>query len=135
MLPACASCNFRKNDKSLVKCIQYDLSYDMMTEAKDLPHLNSEAKNQILVALSIKHSKSQSKGNNSIAKLTSNFTQSNRTFESAHKIDRSCITNFDFNEDKPQNAGGFGLIYQAKYTRRFFFFISIKYNKIIFAKI
>ena len=59
----------------------------MMTEAKDLPHLNSEAKSQILVALDIKHlSKSQSKGNNSIAKLTSNFIQSNNTFESGKKI-------------------------------------------------
>ena len=137
MLPACQSCNLRKNNKSLVECIQYDLSYDIMTEAKDLPHLNSEAKNQILVALSIKHnrneinesdidlldefilSKTQSKGNNSIDEWTSSFTQSNNAFETAHKIDRLCITDFDFHEDTSLKAGGFGEIYKATYMRRF----------------
>ena len=55
MLPACQTCNMRKNKRSLVSLIEKDVTFDLDTEAATVTHLNTEAKNAILAALQVKH--------------------------------------------------------------------------------
>ena len=59
MLPACASCNLRKNNKSLADCIRLDLTYDLATSSLHISHLDEDARGAILTALEIKHSRQQ----------------------------------------------------------------------------
>jgi serine/threonine protein kinase/5-methylcytosine-specific restriction endonuclease McrA len=54
MLPACQTCNMRKNKRSLVSLIEKDVTFDLDTEAATVAHLNTEAKNAILAALHVK---------------------------------------------------------------------------------
>ena len=55
MLPACTACNLRKSAKELSECIKIDLTFDLDTASRDIPHLNSAARKTILKALDIKH--------------------------------------------------------------------------------
>eukprot|EP01041_Mallomonas_annulata_P008920 gene8920-18459_t len=55
MLPACAACNFRKNNKSLMECIQTDYTFDLATASKDISHLNTAARATIMLALNAKN--------------------------------------------------------------------------------
>ena len=54
MLPSCPSCNLRKNDVELVQCIAKDSTFDLATDSKDIPHLNTFARDAIVVALKAK---------------------------------------------------------------------------------
>lgn len=57
MLPACATCNLRKHDRSLEDCVTRDLTFDLDTSARDIAHLLPQAKIAIEAALAIKHSR------------------------------------------------------------------------------
>lgn len=57
ILPACTSCNLRKNSRDLLGCVTVDLTYDLATSSKDVAHLNTTAKNTIMLALEIKHNR------------------------------------------------------------------------------
>eukprot|EP00047_Mylnosiga_fluctuans_P007695 m.254964 g.254964 ORF g.254964 m.254964 type:complete len:672 (+) comp19237_c0_seq1:3-2018(+) len=54
MLPACASCNLRKNNRDLEELITADCTFNLLTAAKDVGHLNTPARATILRALQIK---------------------------------------------------------------------------------
>ena len=55
MLPSCVSCNCRKKNNTLLDCIMKDATFDLATESKNAAHLNSEARNAIVVALQAKY--------------------------------------------------------------------------------
>jgi hypothetical protein len=57
MLPACASCNLRKSNKSLREIVQSDKTLDLSTECQGARLLNTCARFAICEALQIKHDK------------------------------------------------------------------------------
>lgn len=59
MLPACATCNLKKNDRELLELLQKDLTFDLATWSKDIGHLHTAARNELLYALDFKHSRQQ----------------------------------------------------------------------------
>lgn len=54
MLPSCAGCNQRKGIKDLGDIIRKDPTYDLLTGADEMGHLNSSTRNVLANALKIK---------------------------------------------------------------------------------
>lgn len=137
MLPSCQSCNLRKSDRPLDVVIREDKSFDLLTAAADVKHLNTGARNAILHSLMIK--KNQLLGNDEStsgdandlledkieaamemiservsarmqstdAELTKVVAEKCQTL----KIDASSI---EYDEEKFIDSGGYGEVFQGR---------------------
>eukprot|EP01034_Spumella_vulgaris_P025233 gene25233-31664_t len=138
MLPSCASCNLRKHSKDLLECITTDLTYDLSTASKDVTHLNTAARNKIVMALKIKHNRQQDDLNDThrlnailseieqnVAEQTAFHTSSHHTSSNtpsqwsdldSTRIDRADLL-FDetLTESDAISSGAFGEIHMGKF--------------------
>jgi hypothetical protein len=135
MLPACASCNLRKNSRKLVDLITLDPTFDLATWSIEINHLNTAAKITLIRALKIKHNKNTEVIDNQkliniineIESFVHNENEKLLTFQDDNynnndnktncygkKLDRKKI-NYDIH-DTSISHGSFGEVYQGLLT-------------------
>jgi hypothetical protein len=136
MLPACATCNLRKNDKSLVQVIQENrFTNDLLTAAASVDHLNAAARATILRALTVKHERisfldneyTAEKQAELVLRINQLLEQNQNTLSKEdqesllHDITRD--TPLDYKKHitlngKTIGAGGFGTVFEGRYNNR-----------------
>ena len=124
MLPACQGCNQTKGKKSLTE-IADDFTFDISTRAKDVTYLNTGARNAIIRALDIKHSRStqellpveivEQAMNSTILSIKQRIEMEKEVSVCDFSLEEVAKENiFDIDED-PISHGSFGEVYSAKF--------------------
>lgn len=125
MLPACSTCNLRKNNRSLEECIKIDKTFDLATWSATITHLSNEAKIAIVRALDIKHESSKPIDESSLEEIikkleSTTLDECNKCdklftpMSSKHHITRSQVS---YNPLGPSiSNGSFGKVYKGQLT-------------------
>jgi hypothetical protein len=130
MLPACQGCNLRKSDRTLLDCIEVDLTFDLATFAGGVEHLSADVREEILTALRFKHERQNAAaGANKdlteeqlesiLEEIEANVGKASALARLATQwgmIERSSLE-LDYDDAPKISQGGFGLVYLAKWRR------------------